>query len=81
VALIHCFSPVPKVKVRLRVGTKSKTICNDHCILDAIQGRLRRNAVEGGREVTIKTQAVAITKLPRHKVILQFCEMAAGQLT
>ncbi|HEY5504529.1 MAG TPA: hypothetical protein VIK28_05170 [Sedimentisphaerales bacterium] len=39
-----------------------------HRILDAIQGHSSRNVAEGYGEVTIKTQAAAIAKLPRYKV-------------
>jgi len=42
----------------------------EHRILDAIQGHRPRNAAEGYGEVTIKTQAAAIAKLPRET--LQF---------
>ncbi|HEY5305944.1 MAG TPA: tyrosine-type recombinase/integrase [Pseudolabrys sp.] len=38
----------------------------EHRILDAIQGHRPRNAAEGYGEVTIKTQAAAIAKLPRY---------------
>jgi len=41
----------------------------EHRILDVIQGHRPRNAAEGYGEVTIKTQAVAIAKLPRYKVL------------
>ncbi len=37
-------------------------------ILDSIQGHRPRNVAEGYGEVTIKTQAAAIAKLPRYKV-------------
>jgi integrase len=40
----------------------------EHRTLDAIQGHRPRNAAEGYGEVTIKTQAAAIAKLPRYKV-------------
>ena len=40
----------------------------EHRILDAIQGHRPRNVAEGYGEVTIKTQAAAIAKLPRYKV-------------
>lgn len=40
----------------------------EHRILDAIQGHHPRNVGEGYGEVTIKTQAAAIAKLPRYKV-------------
>ncbi|MGC1778748.1 MAG: tyrosine-type recombinase/integrase [Xanthobacteraceae bacterium] len=40
----------------------------EHRILDAIQGHSPRSAGEGYGEVTIKTQAAAIAKLPRYKV-------------
>jgi integrase len=42
----------------------------EHRILDAIQGHRPRNVAEGYGEVTIKTQAAAIAKLPRYKVSL-----------
>jgi integrase len=41
----------------------------EHRILDAIQGHSPRNAAEGYGEVTIKTQAAAIAKLPRYRVL------------
>jgi integrase len=41
----------------------------EHRILDAIQGHRPRNAAEGYGEVTIKTQAAAIAKLPRYRVL------------
>jgi hypothetical protein len=40
----------------------------EHRILDAIQGHRPRNVAEGYGEVTIRTQAAAIAKLPRYKV-------------
>jgi site-specific recombinase XerD len=40
----------------------------EHRILDAIQDHSSRNAAEGYGEVTIKTQAAAIAKLPRYNV-------------
>jgi len=40
----------------------------EHRILDAIQGHRPRNVAEGYGEITIKTQAAAIAKLPRYKV-------------
>jgi site-specific recombinase XerD len=40
----------------------------EHRILDAIQGHRPRNVAEGYGEVTIKTQAAAVAKLPRYKV-------------
>ena len=40
----------------------------EHRILDAIQGHRPRNIAEGYGEVSIKTQAAAIAKLPRYKV-------------
>jgi hypothetical protein len=40
----------------------------EHRILDAIQGHSPRNVAEGCGELTIKTQAAAVTKLPRYKV-------------
>jgi len=40
----------------------------EHRILDSIQGHRPRNVAEGYGEVTIKTQAAAIAKLPRYKV-------------
>jgi hypothetical protein len=40
----------------------------EHRILDAIQGHRPRNDAEGYGEVSIKTQAAAIAKLPRYKV-------------
>jgi len=40
----------------------------EHRILDAIQGHRPRNAAEGYGEITIKTQAAAIAKLPRYNV-------------
>ena len=43
---------------------------NEHRILDSIQGHSSRNVAEGYGEVTIKTQAAAIAKLPRYKVPL-----------
>ena len=42
----------------------------EHRILDSIQGHSSRNVAEGYGEVTIKTQAAAIAKLPRYKVPL-----------
>jgi len=42
----------------------------EHRILDAIQGHRPRNVAEGYGEITIKTQATAIAKLPRYKVRL-----------
>ena len=42
----------------------------EHRILDAIQGHRPRNVAEGYGEITIKTQATAIAKLPRYKVQL-----------
>lgn len=42
----------------------------EHRILDSIQGHSPRNVAEGYGEVTIKTQAAAIAKLPRYKVAL-----------
>jgi integrase len=39
----------------------------EHRILDAIQGQRPRNVAEGYGEVTIKTQAGAIAKLPRYR--------------
>ena len=40
----------------------------EHRILDAIQGHRPRNDGEGYGEVTIKSQAAAIAKMPRYKV-------------
>jgi integrase len=40
----------------------------EHRILDVIQGHSPRSVAEGYGEVTIKTQAAAIAKLPRYKV-------------
>jgi hypothetical protein len=40
----------------------------EHRILDVIQGHSPRSVAEGYGEVTIKTQATAIAKLPRYKV-------------
>src|SRR5665213_278272 len=40
----------------------------EHRILDVIQGHSPRSVAEGYGEVTIKTQAAAIKKLPRYKV-------------
>jgi hypothetical protein len=37
-------------------------------VLDSIQGHSSRNVAEGYSEVTIKTQACAIAKLPRYEV-------------
>jgi hypothetical protein len=45
-----------------------KTIEIERRILDAIQGRRPSDVSEGYGEVTIKTQAAAIAKLPRYKV-------------
>jgi hypothetical protein len=42
----------------------------EHRILDVIQGHRPRNVAEGYGEITIKTQATAIAKLPRYKVQL-----------
>lgn len=41
----------------------------EHRILDAIQGHTSRNVAEGYGEVTIKSQAAAIAKMPRYKVV------------
>ena len=41
----------------------------EHRILDSIQGHHPRNVAEGYGEVTIKTQAAAIAKLPRYMVL------------
>jgi integrase len=41
----------------------------EHRILDAIQGHRPRNVAEGYGEVTVKTQAKAIAKMPRYKVL------------
>ena len=41
----------------------------EHRILDAIQGHRPRNDGEGYGEVTIKSQAAAIAKMPRYKVV------------
>jgi hypothetical protein len=40
----------------------------EYRILDSIQGHHPRNVAEGYGEVTIKTQAAAIAKLPRFKI-------------
>ena len=40
----------------------------EHRTLDSIQGHSSRNVAEGYGEVTIKTQAAAIAKMPRYKV-------------
>jgi hypothetical protein len=37
----------------------------EHRILDAIQGQRPRNVGEGYGEVTLKTQAAALEKVPR----------------
>ena len=42
----------------------------EHRIMDCIQGHRPRSVAEGYGEVTIKTQAAAIAKLPRYKVQL-----------
>ena len=42
----------------------------EHRILDSIQGHRPRNVAEGYGEVTIRTQAAAVDKLPRYKVLL-----------
>jgi len=41
----------------------------EHRILDSIQGHHPRNVAEGYGDVTIKTQAAAIAKLSRYKVL------------
>jgi hypothetical protein len=41
----------------------------EHRILDAIQGHSSRTVAEGYGEVTIKTQAAAIARRPRYKVL------------
>ena len=48
--------------------SRFKTVGIEHRILDAIQGHRPRNAAEGYGDVTIKTQAAAIARLPRYKV-------------
>jgi predicted RNA binding protein with dsRBD fold (UPF0201 family) len=48
--------------------SRFKSVAIEHRILDAIQGHRPRNAAEGYGEVTIKTQAAAVGKLPRYKV-------------
>lgn len=40
----------------------------EHRVLDAIQGHRPRHDGEGYGEVTIKSQAVAIAKIPRYRV-------------
>jgi len=42
----------------------------EHRILDSIQGHRPRNVAEEYGEVTIKTQAAAIAKMPRYKAPL-----------
>jgi len=41
----------------------------EHRVLDAIQGHRPRNDGEGYGEVTIKSQAAAVAKLPRYKIL------------
>ena len=53
---------------RHRFKTVGIEVGIEHRILDAIQGHSSRNVAEGYGEVTIKTQAAAIAKLPRYKV-------------
>jgi integrase len=53
---------------RHRFKTVGIEVGIEHRILDAIQGHRPRSDGEGYGEVTIKTQAAAIAKLPRYKV-------------
>jgi hypothetical protein len=52
---------------RHRFKTVGIEVGIEHRILDAIQGQRPRNVAEGYGEVTIKTQAGAIAKLPRYR--------------
>ena len=67
VAMIH-FSRLPSGRFLRRWRHRFKTVGIEHRILDAIQGHRPRNVAEGYGEVTIKTQAGAIAKLPRYRV-------------
>lgn len=54
---------------RHRFKTVGIEVGIEHRILDSIQGHRPRKVAEGYGEVTIKTQAAAIAKLPRYKVL------------
>ena len=53
---------------RHRFKTVGMEVGIEHRVLDAIQGHMPRSDGEGYGEVTIKSQAAAIAKMPRYKV-------------
>lgn len=55
---------------RHRFKTVGMEVGIEHRILDAIQGHRPRNDGEGYGEVTIKSQAAAIAKMPRYNIAL-----------
>jgi len=54
---------------RHRFKTVGIEVGIEHRILDAIQGHRPRNVAEGYGEVSIKSQARAIAKMPRYKIL------------
>jgi len=63
------FMPRPFFALKRLVGHESDWFpCIEHRILDSIQGHSSGNVAEGYGEVTIRTQAAAIAKLPRYEI-------------
>jgi len=66
--IVHDKNVAPNHAWRHRFKTVGLDVGIEHRILDAIQGQSPRNVAEGYGEVSIKTQAAAIAKLPRYRV-------------
>jgi integrase len=67
-AIVPDKNVAPNHAWRHRFKTIGIEVGIEHRILDAIQGQRPRNVAEGYGEVTIKTQAAAISKLPWYRV-------------